>query len=136
EIHAPASPVGQSEWIRGRDVHSAYAVPILFQGQILGVLSLTRTTPFDLDDDDTELLDSLVAQAAVAIRNARLFAGSETRRRTAEALADLLRLLSQTLEGETVAQRIAEGVADLLHVGAASVYHLQPEPDDPVVIAR
>src|SRR5438874_444845 len=76
-----------------------------------------------------------VAEAAVAIRNARLFAGSETRRRTAEALADLLRLLSQTLEVETVAQRIAEDVRDLLHVGAASVYHLEPETDDLVVIA-
>src|SRR2546422_1018259 len=135
DIHAPDSPVGQREWFRARDLHSAYAVPILFQDQILGVLSLTRTTPFDLDDDDTELLDSLVAQAAVAIRNARLFAGSETRRRTAEALADLLRLLSQTLEVETVAQRIAEDVRDLLHVGAASVYHLEPETDDLVVIA-
>ena len=135
DIHAPDSPVGQGEWFRARDLHSAYAVPILFQDQILGVLSLTRATPFDLDDDDTELLDSLVAQAAVAIRNARLFAGSETRRRTAEALADLLRLLSQTLEVETVAQRIAEDVRDLLHVGAASVYHLEPETDDLVVIA-
>src|SRR5262249_33358281 len=122
-------------WFRARGLHSAYAVPILFQDQILGVLSLTRATPFDLDDDDTELLDSLVAQAAVAIRNARLFSGSETRRRTAEALAALLRLLSQTLEVEPVAQRIAEDVRDLLHVGAASVYHLEPETDDLVVIA-
>ena len=53
DIHAPDSPVGQREWFRARDLHSAYAVPILFQDQILGVLSLTRTTPFDLDDDDT-----------------------------------------------------------------------------------
>ena len=135
DIDAPDSPIDQREWFRARGLRSAYAVPILFQDQMLGVLSLTRATPFVFDDDDRELLDGLVAQAAVAIRNARLFAGSETRRRTAEALADLLRLLSQTLEVETVAQRIAEDVRDLLHVGAASVYHLEPETEDLVVIA-
>jgi len=135
DIDAPDSPIGQREWFRARGLGSAYAVPILFQDQILGVLSLTRATPFVFDDDDHELLDGLVAQAAVAIRNARLFAASETRRRTAEALADLLRLLSQTLEVETVAQRIADHVCDLLRVATASVYHLEPETEDLVVIA-
>jgi len=57
------------------------------------------------------------------------------RRRTAEALADLLRLLSQTLEFDTVAQRIADHVRDLLGVGAACVYHLEPTTEDLVVIA-
>jgi PAS domain S-box-containing protein len=135
DIDAPDSPVGQREWFQARGLRSAYAVPILFQDQMLGVLSLTRATPFDFDDDDRELLDGLVAQAAVAIHNARQFEASEMRRGTAEALSDLLRLLSQTLEVETVAQRIADHVRDLLQVGTACVYHLEPETEDLVVIA-
>ena len=44
---------------------------------LLGVLSILGRGPVTVDSDDTDLLDSFVAQAAVAIDNARLHQGLE-----------------------------------------------------------
>jgi PAS domain S-box-containing protein len=48
-------------------------VPIVHQDALLGVLALNGRAPFDLDPEDRELLESFVGQAALAIRNARLY---------------------------------------------------------------
>ena len=61
------------DWFRQHDLRSAYIVPIVHQDALLGVLALNGQAPFDLDAEDRELLESFVAQAARAIRNARLY---------------------------------------------------------------
>ena len=47
--------------------------------------------PFDLEKEEYEILEALIAEAGAAIRNGRLLAESERRRGTAEALAELSR---------------------------------------------
>jgi PAS domain S-box-containing protein len=67
-------------------VLAALAVPMTWQGQRLGVLSLTHSTPdrvFSGDDERIALL--YAAQAASTLENARLFA--ETRQRLTELAA-------------------------------------------------
>lgn len=123
------------EWWRARDFRSYYGVPVLLDDTLLAVLVLTGREPFRLDAGDQELLDGLVSQAAVAIRNARLFTQSEAGRRAAEALADLGRLLSQTLDIEIVSQQVAESIRRLLGVRSSSVYHLEESTGDLVVMA-
>jgi PAS domain S-box-containing protein len=61
------------EWFRQHGLRSAYIVPIVHQDALLGVLALNGWLPFDLDPEDRELLGSFVGQAALAIRNARLY---------------------------------------------------------------
>ena len=48
-------------------------MPIVHQDALLGVLAMNGRAPFDLDAEDRELLESFVGQAALAIRNARLY---------------------------------------------------------------
>jgi diguanylate cyclase (GGDEF)-like protein len=62
-----------AEWFRGHGFTSAFATPIVFQSSLLGVLVLFGRAPFRLGDEARELLDAFVTQAAVAIRNARLY---------------------------------------------------------------
>ena len=61
------------DWFRQHGLRSAYIVPIVHQDALLGVLALNGRAPFDLDPEDRELLESFVGQAALAIRNARLY---------------------------------------------------------------
>ena len=61
------------EWFKAHGFTSAHATPIVVHGTLLGVLVLFGTTPFRLRDDGREVLDGFVAQAGVAIRNARLY---------------------------------------------------------------
>jgi GAF domain-containing protein/CHASE3 domain sensor protein len=55
------------------DTYSEMAVPIILDGQTAGVLDVQENEVAGLDEDDADLLRLLANQAAVAIRNARLF---------------------------------------------------------------
>jgi len=61
------------DWFRQHGLRSAYVVPIVHQEALLGVLALSGPAPFQLDAEDRELLESVVGQAALTIRNARLY---------------------------------------------------------------
>ncbi|MBI3636340.1 MAG: GAF domain-containing protein [Candidatus Rokubacteria bacterium] len=60
-------------WARGHGLRSFLGVPITFQDSVLGVLTMLGRAPFRLDAEDQGLLESFAAQAALAIRNARIY---------------------------------------------------------------
>jgi GAF domain-containing protein/HAMP domain-containing protein len=60
------------------NTYSEMAVPIILEGQVVGVLDVQQDKIAGLDEGDANLLRSLVNQVAVAIRNARLFDQVET----------------------------------------------------------
>ena len=62
----------RAEWWRAHGLRSFYGVPVILDGALLAVLALSGRQPFRLTADDEDLLESFVAQAAVAIRNASL----------------------------------------------------------------
>jgi GAF domain-containing protein len=62
------------KWATAYDLRSFYGIPVMHEGALLAVLALHGREPFRLGSDDDLLLDGLVAQAAVAIRNASLYA--------------------------------------------------------------
>lgn len=68
------------DWWRKHNLSCFFGLPILHEDTLIAVLSLNSQQPFRFGSDDQSLLESFVAQAAVAIRNARLFA--EIRERT------------------------------------------------------
>jgi signal transduction histidine kinase/DNA-binding response OmpR family regulator/HPt (histidine-containing phosphotransfer) domain-containing protein len=73
------------DWARRHGLRSFLGVPVMLKGTLLGVLTLNGPQPFHLDADDQNLLDSFVAQAAVALRNASLYAAMARARDAAEA---------------------------------------------------
>jgi diguanylate cyclase (GGDEF)-like protein len=56
---------------------SEIAVPIRFEDELLGVLTIESSAEDAFDDDDVRLLSTLGAQVAVCLHQARLFAESE-----------------------------------------------------------
>jgi len=129
------------DWWQDHHVKSLFSVPIIHQDALLGVLSLCGTQPFRLGPEEQALLDSLVAQAAEAIRNARLFADSEDRRRTAEAMAEetsrrqreadiiaeLAKDVNASLDLDTVLQRVVEGAKELCRSDQARITLREPK---------
>jgi signal transduction histidine kinase/CheY-like chemotaxis protein/uncharacterized protein YigA (DUF484 family) len=73
-------------------------------------------------------------QADVAERT-RLYHESENRRRAAEGLAELGRLLSQSLDFDAVVSQIVESVRTLLGVKAALLFTYEPRSGDLVALA-
>ena len=71
------------------DAHAEMTVPILLEGQVVGVLDVQEDEVGGLDEGDASMLRSLANQVAVAIRNARQF------ERVEQALAEARTLQAQ-----------------------------------------
>ena len=61
--------------------------------------------------------EALARRAALAVDNAQLYAASERRRREAESLAELGRMISGSLEPGEVSRRIADSLQISLNIG-------------------
>ena len=59
------------DWCQTRGLTSYLGLPIVFEGALLGVLSLLGRAPFKLGVGERRRLEAFVVQAAAAIRNAR-----------------------------------------------------------------
>ena len=64
---------------------SWFGVPVMLEDTLLAVLTLFGRQPFRLDPTDQALRENFVAQAAVAVRNASLYASETAARQAAEA---------------------------------------------------
>jgi GAF domain-containing protein/HAMP domain-containing protein len=78
------------------NTYSEMAVPIVLDGEVVGVLDVQQDKIAGLDEGDAGLLRNLANSVAVAIRNARLFEEVETA--LAETQAAQARYLAQSWE--------------------------------------
>jgi GAF domain-containing protein/CheY-like chemotaxis protein len=115
------------DWALRNDLVAFAGVPVSSGDELLGVLTLNLKRGTLPPEDDRALLVSFASQAAVAIRNARLFAEAESRRREGETLSELSHALAQALDPDIVAQRIADGVRGLLRARSAGLYRLEDD---------
>lgn len=94
------------------------AEPLLCGDQLVGVILLTAEEPGRLfNSDDREILRLFAAQAAIAIGNARLYAGLK------QAYADLQRALEEQVQSEKLRalEQLAAGIAHDLNNVLATV---------------
>ncbi|MBI1960028.1 MAG: GAF domain-containing protein [Candidatus Rokubacteria bacterium] len=113
-------------WFRARGLTSAIIFPVVHAESLLGVLSLIGRAPFRLDPDDRSLLQSFVAQSALALRNARLFEESERHRREAEVLAKLVADINASRDLDGILTRVGEGARELCGSDLAGVALREP----------
>ena len=64
-------------WWREHKLRSACVVPVMHDERLLAVLALNGREPFAIDDEQWSVLESFIAQAAIAIHNASLYASLE-----------------------------------------------------------
>jgi signal transduction histidine kinase len=108
---------------------SILAVPMIRDGEPVGVIAVGRPAPGTFTDSQVALLQTFADQAVIAIENARLF--KELQERTSQlsrsvdqltALADVGRALSSTLDLETVLNTIVARASELAGSNACTVY--------------
>jgi two-component system, NtrC family, sensor kinase len=114
---------------RARGYRSVVAVPLLRHDEAIGSIAVTRREPGGFTDDEIALLQTFADQAVIAIENARLL--SELQARTQEltrsvgelqALGEVGRTLSSTLDLETVLQTIVARANELAGTDGGSIY--------------
>ena len=112
-VHIPdveADPEYQfPDLIRAVGLRSGLYVPMMREGNPVGVIMVARATPGLFSDSEVELLKTFADQAVIAIENVRLFTELEARNRD----------LSESLEQQTA-------TSEILRVISSSPTDLQP----------
>jgi GAF domain-containing protein/ActR/RegA family two-component response regulator/anti-sigma regulatory factor (Ser/Thr protein kinase) len=112
--------LSKSWWLE-HGLRSFLGVPIVLQDQLLGVLALCGRAPFAFGADEKGLLESFVAQAAVAIRNAGLYAQTAQRLEQTRALLGVAEILNTTLEPRRMLKEVAQRIAQVCRVDRCSL---------------
>jgi len=108
-------------------------VPLLREGNPIGVLTLGRKTVRPFSDKQIELLTTFADQAVIAIENARLFDELQSRtqeltRSVAElkALGEVGQAVSSSLDLTTVLGTILRHACEISRTGGGAIYVLDP----------
>ncbi|HXZ44545.1 MAG TPA: GAF domain-containing protein, partial [archaeon] len=115
-----ASPYALPEF---PDVVATITTPVLFGERLLGVLHSHSTQAGKrFAPDDLRLLEMLADQAAIAIENARLFEEARMRSARLNALSQLSRTMTSSLDLQRVFDYVVRAAVDLLDLALARVY--------------
>jgi GAF domain-containing protein len=118
-----------TEALRIGGYRALLSVPLLREGEVVGVFSLARNEPESFTARQIELVQTFADQAVIAIENVRLF--EEVQARTEDlheslqqqtATADVLKVISRsTFDLETVLQTLVESAAKLCDAEKATI---------------
>ena len=103
-------------------IRSVLVLPLVASGRLMGTMAVDSPgVPHVFTAKQIAIARGIAAHAAVAIQNAALYAETERRRRVAEELAEIGRLLSETLDPDVVGQRIVDSLRTLVGATASSL---------------
>lgn len=115
------------EWWQRWNLSAFAAYPVVAGDELLAVLCFCHTEPIRFTRETSDVIDMFLAQASIAVQNARLYREAQRRRDAAEVLARLARELAGTLDAHRVAELVTRGIVDLLGARGAVVYLLDNE---------
>ena len=103
---------------------SEHVIPLMFGGEVLGVLDLQSHQVDDFEQDILYLIEALADYVSVAIRNANLYSSEQWRRQVSESVGEVAGLLSADIELEKVLERILEELQKSLPCDVSAIWLL------------
>ena len=119
--------VGPHLFTTFRTVRSWLAVPLVHQGQVLGILSMSDNIPGAFTPSQARLAWAFANQAAVAVANARLYREVERRAREMGGLASIASALSFDQPAQETLDMLADRVRGASTAIACSVTLFDPD---------
>jgi GAF domain-containing protein len=108
---------------------SLLGVPLLREGESIGVIMLVRRAVLPFTDKQIELVSTLADQAVIAIANAGLFEEVQARNRDLTALSEVARAVNSSLDLKVVLKTAVERAVELSGTDAGSIFYYRPEVD-------
>jgi GAF domain-containing protein len=103
------------------ETRSEIALPLITQGELLGVLDVQSQEANVFQEDDVSILQILANYVATNIANAQLLAQREARLNETEALLRLNNLLTTTLDVSEIYRRAARIFTEKLNVARCAI---------------
>src|SRR3989441_5659818 len=138
-IHVPDIELEQGEFpdaMRG-GVRTVLAMPLLREDVAIGVIHVLRAEVRPLSDKQASLLKTFADQAVIAIENVRLFEELQTRTRELarsvdelQALGEVGRAVSSTLDVETVLNTIVSRASQLAGADGCTIYEYDSDAEE------
>jgi GAF domain-containing protein len=117
------------ETARAGHFRGCLGVPMLGEGRVIGVVFVSRAEPGLFSERQVQLLQTFAAQAVIAVRNVQLFNDLDARTQQLtrsvaelEALGDVGRAVSSTLDLETVLATIVTRATQLSGMDGGAIY--------------
>jgi PAS domain S-box-containing protein len=107
--------------------HNLVCVPLIVHDTVTGVIELVNSRHAGFGQDDVQLLESVAAQAAIVIENARLFETEHTSRERLETLYRIGQAINSTLDADTILGRLTEEAVQATQATHGSALVARPE---------
>lgn len=118
------------EQIRHEGYHSVVLLPLAHGDESLGMLAFYHETERDYSPNDLELAQTFANQAAIAIKNARLFDAVTRRAAELSALYAIATTVSQSLHLNQVLEGAVNEVLRLMQADVGFIYLVDEEMED------
>ncbi len=101
-------------------------VPLVTRGYVIGAISVESYDPNKYNENHRRLLESIAAQAAIALDNARLLEQTQNQIERLAALHDIDLVINSSLDLRVTLNILLDQVVEKLNVDAAAVLLLNP----------
>ncbi len=132
---AASHPFFQSAQARSWGISAIAGFPLKFGNEVIGAFTTTYKEPHVFSEEELLLLNLLAEQAAVAVRNAALYADSQRRLRDMSALVEMAKQVTGNLHLESVLQTTVQSLRRLLTARASTITMLSEDGEQLIVQA-
>ncbi len=116
-------------------IKSVLALPITFQGHIIGIMRLLTKKTRVFSPMDISFSMALAEQIGVAISNARLFTEMENQMDFLKEVKEISRLVNSTLNLDEILQSIVDKLPQIMGMKACTIRLLEPETNQLELVA-
>ncbi|OLE13879.1 MAG: hypothetical protein AUG93_00685 [Armatimonadetes bacterium 13_1_20CM_4_65_7] len=106
-------------------IKTVATLPLLYQGELLGVLAFYHTSVRPYSAEDLRLAQAIADQAAIAVKNTTLLAQTQERAAEVNLLNRVLSTVSGTLDLRDMFRRIVEEVSQTFGYSHVSIHRLE-----------
>jgi serine phosphatase RsbU (regulator of sigma subunit)/putative methionine-R-sulfoxide reductase with GAF domain len=108
---------------------SELVVPLIYGGEILGVLDIQSENKNAIDEHDLFIFEAIASTISTALRNAILFRSEQWRHQVAESFRSVISMISANTAVDTLLNNILNILNQNLPCDAAAIWLLEEEYD-------